>query len=187
MRRNAARRRAPCNFSRNNKIAWLARLPLSFSRLSSPLSRPFSIGVFHRGGARADLAPTREKFRKSLIPPWRTFPAANPIPRGRGEVFEAVPRPAPVSPANLQPLPFAALSISRPSSTHDRTRNKRHTRPSCKRSRARGELFINVKTAGRPFARSCCGVKGIYSHRGHPSRNFHARARPKLLRAVRRT
>lgn len=60
--------------------------------------------------------------------------------------------------------------------------------------RARRKLFINVKTAGPPpFARSCCGVKGIHSPQLSATRTSFAEfphetfARPSPAPPVRRT
>lgn len=69
--------------------------------------------------------------------------------RGRDEVFE-------VGPSSRTPFsshPLAPLAAPRFAAKHSG-------------DRARRKLFINVKTGGggaTPFARSCCGVKGIHS------------------------
>jgi len=117
----------------------------------------------------------RGKFRKLLAPPWRIFPLANPTGPLKFSIWSPSAASSetalaePQSPLHSQACRFAKQAAAVAGS-------------------AAGKLFINVRTARRPFTHD---VNGIHSppSRGRASRNF-ARVRETFAcrpRRVRRT
>lgn len=115
----------------------------------------------------------REKFFKLLATTLARFSSRKSDPVGTVKFSRLAPHPA--RPSRV-PLPSSRFAV-------------KHSG-----GRASRKLFINVKTLGpAPFARSCCGVKGIHSPQLTATRTSFAEfphetfARPSPALAVRRT